>query len=88
MGISIAVARIFDLIFLLLIIYCLLTWFPNIKWYSQPFSGLKSFAEIFFSPFRKFIPPVGMLDISAIVAFICLQILRAMILSLLSVLGL
>ncbi len=88
MGITVAVARIFDLIFLLLIIYCLLTWFPNIKWYNQPFSGLKSFSEIFFAPFRKVIPPVGMIDISAIIAFICLQILRAMVISLLSALGL
>ena len=88
MGISVAVARIFDLIFLLLIVYCLLTWFPNIKWYNQPFSGLRSFAEMFFAPFRRFIPPVGMLDISAIVAFICLQILRALLISLLSALGL
>ena len=88
MGITVAVARIFDLIFLLLLVYVLLTWVPNIRWYNQPFSGLKSFAEIFFAPFRKFIPPVGMLDISAIVAFICLQILRAMLISLLSALGL
>ena len=88
MGISAAIARIFDLIFLLLLIYCLLTWIPSIKWYSQPFDALKSFAEIFFAPFRKLIPPVGMLDISAIVTFICLQILRTMILTLLSVFGL
>ncbi len=88
MGISLAVARIFDLIFLLLFIYIVLTWVPNIKWYVKPFSTLRNFSEIFFGPFRKLIPPVGMIDLSPIVAFICLQVLRAIVLSLLVGIGL
>ena len=68
--ISLAVARFFDLLFLLLMIFVLLTWFPQVKWLNQPFAALKSFSEIFLGPFRRIIPPIGMVDISPIVAFI------------------
>lgn len=88
MGISIAVARVFDLIFLLLVISILLTWIPNINWNNEPFRSLRSFSEIFLAPFRKFIPPLGMIDISPIIAFFCLGILRNILLSLLVALGL
>lgn len=86
--ISTAFARFFELIFFLLILQVLLTWVPNIKWHQQPFLTLKSFSEIFFGPFRRIIPPVGMLDLSPIVAFICLNILAKLIVGVLVSLGL
>lgn len=86
--ISLAVLKIFDLIFLLLVIYILLSWFPNVKWHKQPFFALKSFSDIFLSPFRKLIPPIGMIDISPIVAFFCLSLLRSFLVQLLYRLGL
>jgi YggT family protein len=88
MGLTIAFARIFDLIFLLLFIYIILTWVPNIKWHNQPFSSLKAFSDIFFAPFRRLIPPIGMIDISPIVAFICLSVLQKLVVNLLYRLGL
>ena len=69
MNIAYAVAKTFDLIFLLLIITILLTWFPKVNWYNEPFRSLKLFSEFFLAPFRKIIPPIGMIDISPIVAF-------------------
>lgn len=88
MGISLAVARIFDLIFLLLFITILLSWVPTINWFNEPFRSLRAFSEIFLGPFRKLIPPIGMIDISPIVAFFCLSILRQVTLSLLVGFGL
>ena len=88
MGIAIAVARIFDLIFLILFITILLTWIPSINWYNEPFKSMRAFSEIFFAPFRKIIPPIGMIDISPIVAFILLSVLRNFIVRLLLMLGL
>jgi len=88
MGITSAVIKIFDLIFLLLFITILLSWFPNIKWQNQPFRALKEFSEIFLAPFRRIIPPVGMIDFSPIVAFICLQILARLIIQALYAMGL
>ena len=88
MGLAVAVARFFDLVILLLFITILLTWIPNIQWHKQPFCSLKSFSEIFLAPFRRIIPPIGMLDISPIVAFIVLQFLAKIIVSGLASLGL
>ncbi len=87
MGLAIAVARIFDLIFLILFITILLSWFPKINWYNEPFRSLRAFSEIFLGPFRKLIPPIGMIDISPIVAFFCLSILRNILVGLLVKLG-
>lgn len=88
MGLTIAIARIFDLIFLLLFITILLTWFPNINWQNEPFRALRSFSEIFLAPFRRLIPPIGMIDISPIVAFFCLSLLRKILIGIFASLGL
>ena len=88
MGLAIAVARIFDLIFLILLITILFSWIPNINWYNEPFKSMRSFSEIFFGPFRKYIPPIGMVDISPIVAFFVLSIIKQFLVSFLSKLGL
>ncbi len=88
MGITYAVARIFDLIFLVLFITILLSWFPNIKWENEPFRSMRAFSEIFLAPFRKLIPPIGMVDISPIVAFFLLSLLRNAIILVLLKLGL
>ncbi len=88
MGLAVAVARIFDLIFLILFISILCTWIPNINWYNEPFKSMRQFSEIFFAPFRKLIPPIGMIDISPIVAFIVLSIVRRLLVGLLLALGL
>ena len=86
--ISLAVSKFFQLTFLLLMITILLTWLPNIKWDKQPFAGLKAFSEIFLGPFRKLIPPIGMIDISPIVAFFVWSFVANFIINLLASFGL
>ena len=88
MGIAYAVAKFFDLVILLLFISVLLTWIPSIDWYKEPFRSLRAFSEIFFAPFRRIIPPIGMIDISPIVAFFAIGILRNIIVRLLVMFGL
>jgi YggT family protein len=60
----------------LLIIRVLLTWFPTIDWYRQPFALLSQLTDPFLGIFRSFIPPLGGFDISAIVAILALQFLQ------------
>lgn len=88
MGISVAIYRLFDLIMLLMLIKIFLTWLPNINWYNQPFRGLNDFTEIFFAPFRRILPPFGMLDLSPIIAFVVIRMAQVGLYKLLASLGL
>ena len=82
------IAQIFNIIYIVLLVFILLSWIPNIDWSRQPFWGIRKFSEFFFEPFRKIIPPIGgMLDISPIICFIVLQIIENAILFFLSSLG-
>ena len=58
----------------LLIIRILLTWFPTIDWYNQPFAALSQITDPYLNIFRSFIPPLGGIDISPILAIFLLQI--------------
>lgn len=81
MSLYLAVQNLFKLIWLMLILRILLTWFPNIEWWKQPFKFLHEATEPILDPFRKLIPPMGGLDISPIFAFIFLNILEFFVLS-------
>lgn len=85
---SYAVWMFFEIIFIALMIYVILTWIPNINWYNEPFKTLRNLAELFFAPFRKLIPPIGMVDISPIIAFIILSVLAKLVVNVLRMLHL
>lgn len=72
-GISHVIIGLIQLINLLVIVWCLLSWFPNIKWYDQPFKLLDQIVQPIIAPFRKIIPPIGNIDISPMVAMFVLQ---------------
>ena len=65
----------FQIIIWILVGRCLLSFLPNINWFSQPFRALKDITDPILEPFRKIIPPIGGIDISPIAAFIVLQLL-------------
>ncbi len=56
-----------------IILWCLLSWFPNIRWYEQPFKSLDMLVAPVMAPFRKLIPPLGGIDISPMIAILILQ---------------
>jgi len=76
-----AVEQLFNLIQLVLIIRILLSWFPNINWWDQPFKLLHDVTEPILEPFRRLIPPIGGMDLSPLVAFLALGILQSIVLS-------
>ncbi|MDP4162727.1 MAG: YggT family protein [Bacillota bacterium] len=55
-----------------LIIYILMSWFPGIA-NSQIGVFLAKICEPFLEPFRRIIPPIGMMDFSPLVALIVLN---------------
>lgn len=66
---------IIQLLFLysyVVIAYILMSWFPNAR-ESSIGQFIASIVEPYLAPFRKIIPPLGMIDISPIVAIIALR---------------
>lgn len=85
---SLLVSACFDLIILILLIGVVLSWIPNIQWFREPFKTIKAVCDLFFTPFRKLIPPIGGIDFSPIIAFVVIQIAGNIITEILSGLGL
>ncbi len=78
---------IFSIIYLIILIVVLCSWIPILNIRKEPLASIKRIYDSIMAPF-KFIPPIGMIDISPLVAFIFLQILENLILRILAPLGL
>ena len=63
----------------LLIIRILLTWFPNIDFYSQPFAALSQITDPYLNLFRSIIPPLGGIDLSPMLAILVLKLVGGLI---------
>ncbi|MGM0750352.1 MAG: YggT family protein [Bacillota bacterium] len=59
-----------------LIIYILMSWFPNAR-ETAIGQFLARICEPYLEPFRRFVPSIGMIDISPIVAFIVLNLAQS-----------
>lgn len=62
-----------QLLNLVIIVWCLLSWFPNIHWHEQPFRTLDRIVQPIIAPFRRLIPPIANIDLSPMVAIFVLQ---------------
>ena len=81
-----AVYWFFTIIIWIMIARILLSWFPNINWYNQPFKAMKEITDPILEPFRKIVPPISGIDFSPIVAFIAIELLRGLIIWTLAIL--
>lgn len=74
----------FQIYTIALVIYILMSWVPSMR--ETKFGQfLAVIVEPYLGFFRKFIPPLGMIDISPIVALFALRLIRTGILSILSI---
>ena len=73
------VATFLQIYFYLLILRILLSWFPNVDWFSPPFSVLSQLTDPYLNLFRSIIPPLGGIDFSAILAIFLLQFVSSLI---------
>jgi YggT family protein len=67
------ISSVLQLITMLIIVWCLLSWFPNIRWYEQPFKTLDRLVQPIVMPFRRLIPPISGIDLSPMIAILVLQ---------------
>ena len=64
---------------LVLLIRVLLSWFPNIDWSNPILSSIGSITDPYLNAFRGIIPPIGGLDLSAILAFIAISLMQQLL---------
>ncbi|TYR82645.1 YggT family protein [Priestia megaterium] len=69
-----------------LIIYIFMSWVPDIR-ASRFGQALGRICEPYLEPFRRIIPPIGMLDLSPLVAILVLNFARGGLISLFRMLG-
>lgn len=67
---------------LLLLLRVLLSWFPNLPWENPLLAALASITDPYLNLFRGLIPPIGGLDLSAILAFLALSLASTLLRSL------
>jgi YggT family protein len=73
----ITVIRFINIYSVLLIIRILLTWFPTIDWYNQPFAALSQLTDPYLNLFRSIIPPLGGIDFSPMLAILALNLISS-----------
>ena len=86
--ISYIVSILFRIIYLIILIVVILSWIPIFDVRKEPIASLIKLYNIIMAPFKAIIPPIGMIDISPLVAFIILQLLEQFIVKLLMHFGL
>lgn len=69
-------ARIIEIYTFVLLIRILMSWIPNLDPYNPIVQMLRQVTDPVLEPARRLIPPIGMIDISPIVVFIALSIIR------------
>jgi YggT family protein len=73
------VIQFINIYIVLLVIRVLLSWFPSINWYNQPWMTLSQLTDPYLNLFRSLLPPLGAIDLSPILAFLALQLAIALL---------
>ena len=64
---------------LVLLVRVLLSWFPNLDWGNPVLATVSAVTDPYLNAFRGLIPPLGGLDLSAILAFLALQLIQTLL---------
>ena len=63
----------------ILLARCVVSWIAPGNYYQQPFKFLYDMTEPLLGPVRRVIPPIGMLDISVMVVFFGLEVIKSVL---------
>ena len=79
------ITTLFNIYQFLIVIWCLMSWLPLGRggFVDDLRAAIGTLVEPYLGIFRRFIPPLGMMDISPIVAILALSLIERVVLSLL-----
>ena len=75
------IAQTLQIYSFVLIVRVLLTWCPNVDMGNPVLSTVSSITDPYLNAFRGLIPPLGGLDLSAILAFVALSLMQQLLVS-------
>ncbi len=75
------IAQTLQIYSFVLIVRVLLTWFPNVDMGNPVLSTVSSITDPYLNAFRGLLPPLGGLDLSAILAFVALSLMQQLLVS-------
>ena len=78
-GLFQVLAQTLQIYSLILIVRVLLSWFPNLDWGNPVLSTVSSITDPYLNAFRGLIPPLGGIDLSAILAFVALNLMQQLL---------
>ena len=85
MDLEYVINTFFSFFYILIILRVFLTWLPNLDWETKPLKGLSALTDWYLNLFR-FIPPIGGLDFSPVIALLLLPLFQNVIISVLKLL--
>lgn len=63
---------------ILIVLRIFMSWLPSIDWDAQPMKAIRISTDAYLDIFRAFIPPLGGLDFSPIVALLVLSVIQGL----------
>ncbi|MEI6031523.1 MAG: YggT family protein [Synechococcaceae cyanobacterium ELA739] len=72
-------AQTLSIYLLVLLVRVLLSWFPNLDWSNPLLAGVSAITDPYLNAFRGLIPPIGGMDLSALLAFLALQLAQSLL---------
>ncbi|BAQ60842.1 cell division protein YlmG/Ycf19 (putative) [Geminocystis sp. NIES-3708] len=79
------VTNFIQLYLILIFVRILLSWFQTAEWAGNVISFLAPITDPYLNIFRSFIPPLGGIDFSAILAIFVLQLIPQLLISIVGV---
>ena len=73
-------ATLLRLYSLMLVVYALISWIMHENHYPPSVRWLQSMVEPVLKPIRRFLPPIGGIDISVVAALLIIEMIRSFIL--------
>ena len=61
---------------ILIVLRIFMSWLPNINWDAQPVKAMRILTDAYLDIFRRFVPPLGGIDFSPIVALLVLSVIQ------------
>ena len=72
-------AQTLSIYLLVLLVRVLLSWFPNLDWSNPLLAGVSAITDPYLNAFRGLIPPIGGIDLSALLAVLALQLAQSLL---------